>query len=110
MDDKKRIKQLEGDLEMSNEAIRLVRGWLETVGISAAFFDDCGALAVKRITEQGDRVKVLEDMLVENYKTFCHYGRLHAAKNTDEGSKKAHVNLDIAEKIRKILPKQALKT
>jgi len=50
-----------------------------------------------------ERVKVLEDMLVENYKTFCHYGKLHAAKDTESGSKKAHANLDIAEKIRKTL-------
>lgn len=51
----------------------------------------------------GERVKnpqPLLGMLEKNYKTFCYYGKLHAAKDTDEGSVKSHKNLDIAEEIR----------
>jgi len=58
---KAKINSLEGDLAMSNEAIGLVRGWLKKVDISAAFFADCGFLAVKRITEQEETIKALQD-------------------------------------------------
>lgn len=59
------VNRLEGELEMSNEAIKLARKWLKKVDISAAFFDDCAALAAQRITLQAERITVLEDALRE---------------------------------------------
>ena len=61
--DDKTIRSLEGDLEMSNEAIRLSREHLKEIGIHAAFFDDCVALAAKKVLEQQETIAVLAETI-----------------------------------------------
>ena len=57
--DSKTIRSLECDLEMSNESIRLSREHLKKIGIHAAFFDDCVALAAKKVLEQQETIAAL---------------------------------------------------
>ena len=55
------------------------------------------------MTELNGALAKIEAQLKKNYETFCMYGELHAAKNTDEGSKKSHKNLDLARDTREVL-------
>lgn len=57
--------------------------------------------------EDDKTIKALAAALQKNYDTFCQYAKLHAAKDTDEGSEKAHRNLDLAAEIRKTLTDNA---
>lgn len=79
--DRKTIRSLEGDLEMSNEAIRLSREWLQKVGIHATFFDDCAALAAKEITEQRETIRELAAALEILYADFkIHAGYVYSER------------------------------
>ncbi len=62
-EDSNTIRGLESDLEMSDESIRLSREHLKKAGISAAFFDDCAALAAKKILDQQETIRELAAVL-----------------------------------------------